>query len=86
MMGVHLAESHPAMGTVSAHKNVYLVYDGSAAGFMILLSLSHITSQKPPFTFLFQNARKRIKGSGSGDPTFTKAHEAQRENQNGKFL
>lgn len=40
MMGVHLAESHPAMGTVSAHKNVYLVYDGSAAGFMILLSLS----------------------------------------------
>lgn len=45
------------------------------------ISLYHYLYYKPKkaFIFLFQSARKRIKGSVSGDPTFSKAYEAHKE-------
>jgi len=47
MMGVHLTESHTSVGTVSAHMNVYFIYEGRVADFGIHISIiTYITSQK----------------------------------------
>lgn len=77
MMGVHLAESHTSIGTISARKKVYFIYKGRVTS----LSLYHYLyyKSKRAFTFVFQNARKWIKGSVSDDPIFSKAHDAHKE-------
>lgn len=81
-MWVHLAERHASTGTISVHKNVYFLYEDRVADFGIclslLLSILQIGKIKKK-AFSFQSARKWIKGSVSGDPTFSKANKAHNE-------